>query len=113
MMDTHSKTQATPQAGDWDGFFRELGRDALDLGLALGKAAEDITGLMIIPANSDLRARLDTLIESGAVRSRADALKILYEAGMQKQEKIFAKINETRAQIDMLKKQMREVSSSR
>jgi len=113
MTASNKKTQTPPQAGDWEGFFSELGRNALELGLALGKAAEDITGLMIIQADGELRSKLDMLVESGAVRTRAEALKILYEAGLEKKEKIFASITETRAQIDSLKRRMREVSTSR
>lgn len=113
MTASNNKTQTPPQAGDWEGFFSELGRNALELGLALGKAAEDITGLMIIQADGELRSKLDMLVESGAVRTRAEALKILYEAGLEKKEKIFARITETRAQIDSLKRRMREVSTSR
>lgn len=113
MTTTNKKTQTPPQTGDWEGFFSELGRNALELGFALGKAAEDLTGLMIIQADEELRSKLDMLVVSGAVRTRAEALKILYEAGLEKKEKIFARITETRAQIDSLKRRMREASTSR
>lgn len=113
MTATNKKSQTPPQAGDWEGFFSELGRNALELGITLGKVAEDITGLMIIQADGELRSKLDLLVESGAVHTRAEALKILYEAGLEKKEKIFARITETRAQIDSLKRRMREASTSR
>jgi hypothetical protein len=113
MTEQNKKTRSSQQAGDMEGFLKELGRDAIELGLALGKAAEDLTGLMIIQANGDLRSRLDMLVDSGAVKTRAEALKMLYESGMAHKDKIFSKIADTCAQIEMLKKQMRESSGNR
>jgi len=41
------------------------------------------------------------------VKSRTEALKVLYEAGMDKKRKIFEKAEATKAQVEALKEQLR------
>jgi len=92
---------------EWEGLQDELRVTAESWAQTFGKAWEDLTGLMVIRTDGDLRQKLDLLVESGAVKSRAEALKVLYEAGMDKKRKIFEKAEATKAQVEALKEQLR------
>jgi len=97
---------------EWEELQDELRVTAESWAQTFGKAFENLTGLMVIHTDSDLRQKLDLLVESGAVKSRAEALKVLYEAGMDKKRKIFEKAEATRAQVEALKEQLRGLAGN-
>jgi hypothetical protein len=100
------------EQNEWEGLQDELRVTAESWAQTFGKAFENLTGLMVIRTDSDLRQKLDLLVESGAVKSRAEALKVLYEAGMDKKRKIFEKAETTKAQVEALKAQLRGLAGN-
>jgi len=107
--DTTSNPQRT-----WD--FERIAHGSLDvalqLGRELGRAAEDLTGLMLIRADKPLRTRLDMLVESGAVKSRHEALEMLIKSGEAQKSRIFEQIEKTRSEIEALKKGLKGLVGS-
>lgn len=93
----------------WDGFLDEIGIKAESFFHLAGKALEDMTGLMLVRADEQMREKLDMLVESGAAKTRAEALKFLFLAGMEKKKKLFEQIDTTRSQIEALKNQLRDL----
>ena len=85
---------------------------ALQLGRELGRAAEDLTGLMLIRADKPLRIKLDMLVESGAVKTRREALEMLIKSGEVQKSRIFEQIEKTRSEIEALKKGLKGLVGS-
>lgn len=102
---TEQTTNTNPhRPWDFERIAHESLNVALQLGRELGRAAEDLTGLMLIRADKPLRTRLDMLVESGAVRDRREALMMLIKSGEVQKSRIFEQIEKTRSEIDALKK---------
>lgn len=99
-MDEQTKNQP---ASEWEKFVTESGKIAIEMGRALGRAAEDITGLIVVRTDKTQRDQLDLLIKSGATQTRAEGLKMLAEAGVKAREAMFRKIEATQSQIETLK----------
>ena len=95
------------ERSEWEDLGDELRVTAESWTQIFAKALEDLPGLMVIHTESGLRQKLDLLVESGAVKNRTEALRLLYEAGMEKKRKIFEKAEATQAQVEALKKQLR------
>ena len=85
---------------------------ALQLGRELGRAAEDLTGLMLIRADKPLREKLDMLVESGTVKTRREALEMLIKSGEVQKSRLFDQIEKTRAEIAGLKKGLKGLVDS-
>lgn len=91
-------------------WLKDGGAIMLDIGRSLGKTAEDLTGLMILHVEKEKRNELDLLVESGAVKTRAQGLKMLAEAGAKTKEQVFRRIEATREQINVLKKGLKDMA---
>lgn len=89
---------------EWEKFIKESSKIALDLGRALGKTAEDLTGLVVVRTDKTQRDQLDLLVKSGATATRAEGLKMLADAGVNARQAMFKKIEATQVQIEALKK---------
>jgi hypothetical protein len=98
-------TKSSPSQ-PWD--FERIAHQSIDVALQLarelGRAAEDLTGLMLIRAGKPLRERLDMLVDSGAASNRHTALEMLIKAGEVSQSRIFEQIEKTRSEIEALRK---------
>lgn len=108
------QAQVPPSSGssrssEWDELWKEFGVTAAGWGQAVGKAAEDLTGLMIIRTDLDLRQKLDLLVESGAVKTRAEALKLMVQSGLKKNEKVMEQVEATREKINQLRQQLKSL----
>ena len=90
-------------------FFDEVGDLLVTLGLAAGKVAEDVTGLMVMPVDEQARRDLDVLVEAGLAKSRAQAAVQLLRDGVQSNQSVYEKVERTRAQIDALRSQLRSL----
>jgi hypothetical protein len=101
----NEQTPTTNQnPSEWEKFTKEAGKITGELGRALGKTAEDLTGLIVLRTDNSQREQLDLLVKSGAAQTRAEGLKMLAEAGAKAKVAMFKKIEATQAQIDALKK---------
>ncbi len=97
----------TPRSSEWDELWKEFGVTAVSWAQTVGKAAEDLTGLMIVRTDLDLRQKLDLLVESGAVKTRAEALKLMVQSGLKKNEKVMEQVEATREKINQLRQQLK------
>ncbi len=88
-------------------FLREAGQLALSGVRAAGKAAEDLTGLMILQVNPETRARMDDLVEAGLAKNRGEAALNLLRDGIRANQSVYAQVEKTRARIDALRSQLR------
>jgi hypothetical protein len=100
-------SSGSSRSSEWDELWKEMGVTAAGWAQTLGKAAEDLTGLMIIRTDLDLRQKLDLLVESGAVKTRAEALKLMVQSGLKKNEKVMEQVESTREKINQLRQQLK------
>lgn len=91
-------------------FFDEVGDLLITLGRAVGKVAEDATGLMVMPVDAQARHDLDALVEAGLAKTRAQAAVQLLRDGVQSNQSVYEKVERTRAQIDALRSQLRSLA---
>ena len=101
-----------PRPWDLERIANETGKVIVELVKVTGKAAEDLTGLMVIHADRETRGKLDMIVESGAVRSRHEAFDVLVKAGMQQKQRIFDQIDKTRAEIAALKNGLKKFTGN-
>ena len=101
----NEQTNTTNQnPSEWDKFMKETCKIACELGRALGRIAEDLTGLIVVRTDKPQREQLDLLVRSGAAQTRAEGLKMLAEVGVKAKDALFKKIESTQLQIEALKK---------
>ncbi len=92
----------------FDGVMRKTGEFICELVEVTGKAVEDLTGLMAVHTDKPLRDQLDTVVEAGAARTRAEAFRFMADAGLQVKQGILSKVEKTRAEIDALKQGLKQ-----
>jgi hypothetical protein len=100
-----SQAEPTPEPTIMD----EAARMFKLLGKVIRITAEDISNLMILRMDQDMREHLDMLVEAGAAPDRPAAAATLMAAGIQAKRPLFEKINQTRAQITILEARMRSL----
>jgi len=84
----------------------DLGRS---VGNAVGKLAEEVTGLMVIKIGNDNREDLDVLVDAGLASTRAEAALKMIRDGIRSNESLYKKAQKTRQQIDTLRNQLRSL----
>ncbi len=77
------------------------------LGKAIVVAAQDISNLVVIKVDGKTREQLDMLVDAGAAKSRRDAATRLLAEGIRAKSETFDRIQQTRAQINELREQVR------
>jgi hypothetical protein len=112
MNDQDSKTSDSQKPWDFERFVHESVTVAAQVVRELGRAAEDLTGLMLIRADKSLRTKLDMIVESGAAGTRREALEMLIKSGEAQKSRIFEQIEKTRAEIEALKKGLKGLVGS-
>lgn len=103
------KSEKTQVGLSFDQFLREAGQIALTVARAAGKAAEDLTGLMVIRVDPEMRARMDDLVEAGLAKNRSEAALNLLRDGIRANQSVFEQVEKTRARIDALRSQLRDL----
>lgn len=94
---------------NFDQFLEEFGDLVMSVGRAAGKAAEDLTGLMVLPVGAEMRGKMDGLVEAGLAKTRAEAALSLLRDGIASNPSVYQKVEQTRAQIDALRSQLRSL----
>ena len=79
------------------------------LGKALGKTVQDASNLMLIKVDNQIRDHLDTLVESGLSKNRHTAVSSMIEVGIKSKGTDFEKIQQTKEEIEELRKQMQSL----
>ena len=78
----------------------------------VGKAAEDLTGLIVVRVNPDERANLDVMVEAGLAKTRAQAALKLIAEGIKGNEAVYRHVNQAREQIQALKGELKGILQS-
>ncbi len=99
-----------PQSGSsFEQFLHEAGELALTAARAAAKAAEDLTGLMVLQVDADMRARMDDLVKAGLAENRGKAALSLLREGIRSNQSVYEQVEKTRARIQALRSQLRDV----
>lgn len=85
----------------------EMARLFKAFGQAVVMTAQEVTNLLVLHLDQDTCKHLDMLVEAGLAHHRAEAASMLIAAGIQARRPVFEKINQTGAQIAILKRQLR------
>src|SRR5574340_669066 len=78
---------------------------ALVMGRAAGKAAEDLTGLMVVKVGE--REDLDIMVNAGLAKTRAEAALHLMADGVKVNGPLYERAERTREQIQALRGQLK------
>jgi len=89
---------------DFDEFARSVYEVLRDATLATLRAAEDITGTMVVRVDESTLASLDQMVNSQVVQSRADGLRLLLQSGLKAEKSLFERIRATEERIREMKK---------
>ncbi len=104
-----SETTATPKADDRPMDFSEFVQNVFivlrDCTTATIRAAEDLTGTMLINVDDTTRSSLDQMVDAEVVKNRADGLRLLIKSGLKAESGLFERIRATEERIRDLKKQ--------
>ncbi len=79
-------------------------------GKAIVTTTQDITNLIVVHADEDMRHRMDLLVQSDVVKSRSEAAEFLMAEGVKAKRPFFEKVERTKAQISALEEQLRSLS---
>lgn len=90
---------------DFADFARVVGR-------AAGKAAEDLTGLMVVRVGAGERADLDVMVDAGLAKTRAEAALRLMADGVKANAPLYQRVERTRARIETLRGELKEMMGS-
>ncbi len=103
------QTQTTPPApSGFDVFLHKTGDLIRELAALTGKAAENLTGLMLVHTDKPLRDQLDMLVEAGVAPTRSSAFRLVADAGLQMKQGILGQVEKARTEIDALRKGLKE-----
>src|SRR5574340_813543 len=80
---------------------------ALVVGRAAGKAAEDLTGLMVVRVGAGEREDLDIMVNAGLAKTRAEAALRLMADGVKVNRPLYERAERTREQIQALRGQLK------
>jgi hypothetical protein len=84
-----------------------LGEMVVVVGRAAGKAAENLSGLVVVHVEAKERADLDALVEAGLAKTRAEAALRLLADGVKTNDAFYQRVERTRNQIEALKGQLK------
>ncbi len=116
-MSENSGTTATPTnepfADQVNRLVVELCEMVVVVGRAAGRAAEDLTGLMVVHVGAGERADLDALVEAGLAKTRAEAALRLLADGVKANGTFYQRVERTRSQIEALKGQLKNLVGQR
>ncbi|MGC9520509.1 MAG: hypothetical protein ACP5HG_01340 [Anaerolineae bacterium] len=83
------------------------------LGRALVITAQDVSNLMVIKVDRDMREHLDLMVDAGVAKNRHDAVTSLIHEGIRAKSVTFERIRRTKRQIAELRQQMRSLVETR
>ena len=69
--------------------------------------AQELTNVMVVRLDAEMRHDMGILIQSGAARNRHEALEYLLKEGIKAKRPLFEKIEQTQARVVALREQLR------
>ncbi len=103
------QTTSAQSGSSFDQFLSEAGEFIYEFARFAGKAAENITGLMVLPVDKNLRGKMDELVEAGVVKSRGEAALSLLGDGIASNQSVYEEVEKARARITALRSQLRDM----
>jgi hypothetical protein len=97
---------------DMNQLVKDIGSMFKEFAPKVGKAAEDLTGLMVVRVHPDDRANLDVMVEAGLAKTRAQAALKLIADGIKGNEAVYRHVNQAREQIQALKGELKGILQS-
>ena len=79
------------------------------LGKAFMNTAQDVSKLMVIKVDDQIRDSLDTLVDAGLSNNRRQAASTMMEEGINAKSVDFQKIEKTKEEIAKLRQQMQSL----
>jgi hypothetical protein len=76
------------------------------LGKAFMKTAQDVSNLLVIKVDGEIRDNLDTLVNAGLSNNRREAATIMIEEGINAKSSDFVKIEKAKDEIAKLRQQL-------
>ncbi len=111
---TPNNTGATKSASaqfedDMNNLVKDIGDMFKEFAPKVGKAAEDLTGLMVVRVDPEKRADLDVMVEAGLAKTRAQAALKLIADGIKGNEPMYRNVERAREQIKALKGELKGI----
>lgn len=94
---------------EFDVMLKDFVDFALVMGRAAGKAAEDLTGLMVVKVGAGEREDLDIMVNAGLAKTRAEAALRLMADGVKVNQPLYERAERTREQIQALRGQLKGI----
>lgn len=97
-----AKSASAQFEDDMNRLVKDLGDLFKEVAPKVGKAAEDLTGLMVVRVRPEVRSDLDALIEAGLAKTRPEAALRLIADGIKSNETVYRTVEHAREQIKAL-----------
>lgn len=107
--DTGTKSASAQFEDDMNQLVKDIGSMFKEFAPQVGKAAEDLTGLMLVRVRPADRADLDVMVEAGLAKTRAEAALKLIADGIKGNEAVYRHVNQAREQIIALKGELKGI----
>jgi hypothetical protein len=78
-------------------------------GKAIVTTTQDLTNLIVVHADEDMRHHMDLLVQADMAENRSEAAEFLIAEGVKVKRPFFEKVERTKAQIAALEEQMRSL----
>lgn len=108
-MEANSQTQTST----WDQIKDDSKRLLGSLEKAIDQTATSLSKLVLISLEVEDRQKLEKLVDSGLVSNLKDAARLMIQEGIKARADLFSQINETNADIQVLKKQLENKFASK
>ena len=107
-----AKSPSAQFEDDMNQLIKDIGSLFKEYAPKVGKAAEDLTGLMIVRVGPGERADLDVMVEAGLAKTRAQAALKLIADGIKGNETVYRHINQARERINALRGELKGMMES-
>src|SRR3972149_346048 len=107
-----AKSASAQVEDDRNQLVKDIGSMFKEYAPKVGKAAEDLTGLMIVRVGPGERADLDVMVEAGLAKTRAPAALQLIAGGIKGNETGYRHINQARERINALRGELKGMMES-
>jgi len=107
-----SKSASRQFEEDMDSLVHDIGDLFKEFAPKVGKAAEDLTGLMVVRVKPDTRTDLDAMVEAGLAKTRAEAALRLIADGIKGNESVYRSVEHAREQIKALRGELKGMIQS-